>query len=627
MSRNRRALRALAAAAAAMCALATHHAATAHGAERFDNHAAIKIPLKGAATPFPSTINVQGQAGRITYVGVELRKVRHTRISDLTVVLEAPDGTRSVVMSDVCGGINQPPVNSFVFSPQATTRMPATGPCSGGLYLPTDRGDADGIPDFDRFLGANPNGTWKLYVVDERTGYLGAFDGGWSLTLESSVPDTSVPATGTIGTAGTYPLTRQVTGLSGVITDVNVSQYGVFHSRPDDLDLVLVGPGGQKVTLMSDACGNVRARQANWAWDDEAAAPMSNEGPCPSDTRYRPTEHDVDEIMDSPAPPGPYEKRLSAFDLTSPAGEWKLYATDDLIGAAGFFLQRFQLEIATRPAAALSFAESAYVGTEGQTRELTLTRSAGGGPLGAARVAIRTQAGTATEGADYRPINELVDFAPGQATRTVPITTLADGVSEEPESFSVTIESASGDAAPQPPRAAVVTIREPGQTGGPIVVGGGGAGGGGAGGGNVDQGNGPIGQGAPVLSGLTVTPRRFALARRSRARRASRGTTIRWRLSEAGTVALAFERVLPGRRAGGACRAPSTRNRRGRRCTRYVAVGTLGVAGRVGANRLAFRGLVGDRRLRPGTYRVRVTATDASGNRSARRSSTFRVTG
>ena len=87
------------------------------------------------------------------------------------------------------------------------------------------------------------------------SGYVGDMEGGWSLTVTTGPVDTAIPATGTFGPAGPYPAVRTVSGQSGVITDVNVSVDSVWHQRPNDLDLILVGPHGEKVVLMSDACG------------------------------------------------------------------------------------------------------------------------------------------------------------------------------------------------------------------------------------------------------------------------------------------------------------------------------------------------------------------------------------
>ncbi len=44
-----------------------------------------------------------------------------------------------------------------------------------------------------------------------------------------------------------------MTGLPSRVTDVNVTLGGLTHTYPDDLDFLLVGPGGQQATIMSDA--------------------------------------------------------------------------------------------------------------------------------------------------------------------------------------------------------------------------------------------------------------------------------------------------------------------------------------------------------------------------------------
>jgi hypothetical protein len=77
---------------------------------------------------------------------------------------------------------------------------------------------------------------------------------------------------------------------------------------------------------------------------------------------------------------------------------------------------------------------------------------------------------------------------------------------------------------------------------------------------------------APALGRLRLEPRRFRASRRVRGKA---GAKIRFRLSEGGTVRLRIQRVLPGRRAAGRCRKPSSKLRRARPCKRYRGVGTL----------------------------------------------------
>ena len=51
------------------------------------------------------------------------------------------------------------------------------------------------------------------------------------------------------GTATPYPSTCVVSGLSGSISDVNVQLAGLSHTYPDDIDMLLVSPGGPERDL------------------------------------------------------------------------------------------------------------------------------------------------------------------------------------------------------------------------------------------------------------------------------------------------------------------------------------------------------------------------------------------
>jgi hypothetical protein len=95
---------------------------------------------------------------------------------------------------------------------------------------------------------------------------------------------------------------------------------------------------------------------------------------------------------------------------------------------------------------------------------------------------------------------------------------------------------------------------------------------------------------APVISSLTVSPRRFRVR-----------TTFRYRLSEGGTVKFTISRKGRGR------------------------IGSLTQQGMAGANKKRFERRIGKRRLRRGAYRLTVVATDAAGNRSRRKRVNFRI--
>jgi hypothetical protein len=96
------------------------------------------------------------------------------------------------------------------------------------------------------------------------------------------------------------------------------------------------------------------------------------------------------------------------------------------------------------------------------------------------------------------------------------------------------------------------------------------------------------------------------------------GTTISFKLSEAATAAVSFQRATPGRKVGKSCVKQTAQNRTKKSCTRYVNAGSLKPLGaKAGQNKVRFQGrLSKSRSLSPSAYRVVVGATDAAGNSS-----------
>jgi hypothetical protein len=132
----------------------------------------------------------------------------------------------------------------------------------------------------------------------------------------------------------------------------------------------------------------------------------------------------------------------------------------------------------------------------------------------------------------------------------------------------------------------------------------------------------------PAISRLRLTRKRFAVAKKRTAitsrRRAKRGTTFLFTLSENARTSIAIARARPGRRSGKRCVKP--RKKLKRRCTRFVVQATLTrTKTKQGANKVAFTGRLGKRKLKPGRYRATVGAVDAAGNRAKPRRVSFRV--
>jgi CSLREA domain-containing protein len=134
----------------------------------------------------------------------------------------------------------------------------------------------------------------------------------------------------------------------------------------------------------------------------------------------------------------------------------------------------------------------------------------------------------------------------------------------------------------------------------------------------------------PRFLSASVRPRVFAVQRRGAAGRSGRrhplaGTTFTYSLSERAHVVFTIAQILPGRRVGRMCLAPTRRNRTSRACARLGKARGFAVDAVAGPNITRFTGRIGGRALTPGRYQVTLLATDAAGRRSSAKRLTFRV--
>ncbi len=462
----------------------------------FSNSASIAVPGTGTgsespsavANPYPSSIAVSGISGTITKVTVQLSGVTHEQPDDFDILLVGPGGQKLVLWSDAGGdtshalsGVN------VTFDDAAASALPDSTTIATGTYKPTAYNSGftkDNFPapapattspnDFAApwgtatlagvFNGANPNGTWSLYVTDDKLGQVGSIGGGWSLTITTASAIASTTTTlassgspsftgdsvtftatvmsgagavtaGTVTfkeggttlvanvavdgaghaafattalTEGTHNLTAVyngtasfatsngsftqevnnhtvqtgntfcnqggiaipnpadglggsttgspgrpwpskifVAGLSGTISKVTVQLNGLAHAAPDDIDMLLVGPHGEKLVIWSDVGGDSThaISGVNLTLDDAAASLLPDGGTIVSGT-YRPTSVNSGATSDSfpsPAPAGPYNfagpfgsaTLASVFGGADPNGTWNLYVADDKGGDTG----------------------------------------------------------------------------------------------------------------------------------------------------------------------------------------------------------------------------------------------------------------------------------------------------
>ena len=168
------------------------------------------------------------------------------------------------------------------------------------------------------------------------------FSNSAAITIPAGAPGT------TTGPATPYPSNITVAGVTGAVSKVTVTLKTMNHTFPDDIDVLLVGPGGQKILLMSDAGGSVDIVNVNYTFDDAAASAMAD-GALNASGTYKPTNIGAGDTFPGPAPVGPYPdpQLLSVFNGVNPNGTWSLYIFDDVGGDVGNVNGGWELNLTT----------------------------------------------------------------------------------------------------------------------------------------------------------------------------------------------------------------------------------------------------------------------------------------
>lgn len=271
-------------------------------ADRASNNAGTN---PGLPVLYPSNNNAAGLTGVVTKVVVSFM-ITSTFPDDLDILLVSPSGERSIVISDAGGGGDQVG-NGFNFDPGAAEAFPdaPANPVPIGAYRPAnylglatpEPGGVDNFPapgpglisytaDFSVFNGINPNGVWKLYVVDDQVGDSNALQGGWVIDITTGPAggctgaDRPVDANGDGKTD--YQVIRNVSGQLNWFTLVNGGGFsGVPFGAPGDgvvpadydsdnkADIALWRPGTPGVFyILQSLTGTLRAEAFGLNGDD-----------------------------------------------------------------------------------------------------------------------------------------------------------------------------------------------------------------------------------------------------------------------------------------------------------------------------------------------------------------------
>ena len=194
-----------AAAATALCIPASAGATTG----TFTATGSNTLPAAGQAATYPWNVVVSGLPGLTNDVNVALNGVSHSRVSDLDALLIAPNGGGSALFMSDLGDDTDLSAANVAFDDGAVANAPVGAPLASGTYRPTNGDDGSGdtfaapapAGPFGASLaattGANPNGTWSLYVTDDDGSGVDAGTGTiQSLALTVSTNSSGTPTVG-----------------------------------------------------------------------------------------------------------------------------------------------------------------------------------------------------------------------------------------------------------------------------------------------------------------------------------------------------------------------------------------------------------------------------------------------
>jgi Ca2+-binding RTX toxin-like protein len=255
------------------------------------------------------------------------------------------------------------------------------------------------------------------------------------------------------GAATTYPSSINVSGLNGTITSVKVTLSNITHTYPDDLDILLIGPTGAKVLLMSDAGWSWDLNNVTLTFDPNASNFLPDQGQISSGS-YRATDYETgDRFNNSPAPSGDYGIDFSVFNNTIPNGTWNLYVVDDTgvdIGniAGGWSIAINTTTVTTKPVVTLATSPKKVAENSGANILYTFTRT---GNITSALTVNYTVSGSAIFNTDYSQTGATshtattgtVSFAAGADTVTLTISPLEDNIQENDETIILTLATAT----------------------------------------------------------------------------------------------------------------------------------------------------------------------------------------
>lgn len=164
-------------------------------------------------------------------------------------------------------------------------------------------------------------------------------------TTPVSIPAPALQAAG-LGQASPFPTVKFVSGLVGHVTRIQVNLLGLIHQNQSDINMLLVGPSGQKVVLMCKCGGNNALVQTDITLDSNSVTALPQFTTMVAGS-FKPTSFGTP-IFDAPAPQTGYAADFTgivgqAVSLVN--GSWSLWIQDAVALDVGGLNNGFTLVI------------------------------------------------------------------------------------------------------------------------------------------------------------------------------------------------------------------------------------------------------------------------------------------
>jgi uncharacterized repeat protein (TIGR01451 family) len=200
-------------------------------------------------------------------------------------------------------------------------------------------------------VSPNASTSYSVTVTDGGTSCSASGSGFVTVKLPQTFASGSPISINDNSTASPYPALINVSGLTATVCRVTVTLNNLNHDFPDDIDIVLVGPNGEGVLLMSDVGGGNGISGATLTFDDTAAGSLPDAGQIVSGV-FKPTNigaksDGFNDLFPAPAPAIRYTTNLASFAGINPNGSWSLYVLDDEAIDAGSIAGGWSIALTT----------------------------------------------------------------------------------------------------------------------------------------------------------------------------------------------------------------------------------------------------------------------------------------